>query len=244
MSNSKFFGDGADTGIRGVAVGIVTDNEDPNGMGRVKLQYPWREADDESYWARIATEMAADGYGTYFLPEVGDEVLVAFEDGDIHYPYVIGSLWSGEASPPVENEGDNDVREVKSRSGHAIDLDDTDGEEKVKIETSAGHTITLDDTGGSEKVTVEDKSGNNTIEMDSTSGEVSIEGSQKISLSAPQVEIEGSSEVSVSSDGKVSASSNGQMELSSSQMKLSSKGQLKMSSSGVVTIQGSLIQLN
>lgn len=245
MNNADLFGDGVDNRIRGVAVGIVTDNEDPNGMHRVKLQFPWRDSDDESYWARIATEMAADGYGTYFLPEVGDEVLVAFEDGDIHHPYVIGSLWSGNNSPPLENEGSNDVREVQSRSGHTIDLDDSKNEEKVTIETSAGHTITLDDTAGGETITVEDKTGNNTIELDSVKGEVSISGSNKISLSAPTISIEGQGKVSVSANGTVSLSSKTKTEVASkAQLNLSSNGMMGIDSAGPLTIRGAIIQLN
>lgn len=191
----------SDGGLRGVAVGIVTDNEDPEGMGRVKLTFPWRDVDDESYWARIAVPMAGDDRGTYFLPEVDDEVLVAFDDGDIRYPYVIGALWNGQQSLPAENEGNNDVRKIRSRSGHELVFDDSDTEANVEITTDGGHTITLNDSSGSEKVTIEDSSGSNTIEFDATQGSLSLEAGAKLSVEAPQIELSGDGNIKIESSG-------------------------------------------
>ncbi len=84
----------------GVAAGIVTNNQDPDGLGRVRIRFPWLSDDNETDWARIATMMAGSGRGSFFLPEVGDEVLVAFEHGDINHPFVIGMLWNGVDTPP------------------------------------------------------------------------------------------------------------------------------------------------
>lgn len=203
---------GGSVEMRGVAVGIVADNDDPEDMGRVKLRFPWRGVDDESYWARIAVPMAGKDMGTYFLPERGDEVLVAFDDGDIRHPYVVGALWNGEQTPPEKNDGNNDVRKVKSRSGHEVVLDDADGEEAVEVKSQAGHRIALDDKSGSEKVTVEDKSGSNKIEFDATKGSLSIEGSSKISVEAPQIEIK--------SDGNATVEAGGMLTLKGAVIKL------------------------
>lgn len=193
--------DGADGRLRGVAVAIVSENDDPEGMGRVKLTYPWRDVEDESYWARIAVPMAGDDRGTYFLPEKDDEVLVAFDNGDIRHPYVIGSLWNGQQSPPADNEGSNDIRKIRSRSGHELVFDDADAEASVEITTAGGHTITLDDASGSETVTIEDNSGSNTIEFDATQGSLSIEAGATLSIEAPQIEIAGSGSVRIESSG-------------------------------------------
>src|SRR5215472_353851 len=104
--------------IYGVVVGIVTNNQDPDGMGRVKVKFPWLSDQDESWWARIATVMAGSSRGSYFLPEVNDEVMVAFEHGDVRFPYVLGALWNGKDSPPTTNsDGKNSIRLIKSRSG-------------------------------------------------------------------------------------------------------------------------------
>lgn len=199
--------------IEGVAVGVVTDNEDPEGMGRVKLEFPWRDASDESYWARIATTMAGEDMGTYFLPEVGDEVLVGFENGDVSHPYVLGALWNGKQTPPEDNaDGENDVRQVKSRSGHVLTFDDDDTKGKVEIETSAGHRIVLDDSSGGEKITIEDKSGQDTIEFDAVSSSLSIEAGATLSIEAPQVE--------VSADGNMTLDAAGMLTLKGAVIKL------------------------
>lgn len=232
--------------ISGVVTAKVTDNEDPKGLGRVKVTYPHRDSDDESPWARVATEMASSEYGTFFLPEVGDEVLVAFEDGDVHHPFVLGSLYNGQRAPNEDNgNGDNDVRQVKSRSGHVLDFDDTDGEEMVKIETSAGHVIKLEDESGSEKVTIEDQSGSNSITLDSSSDEVSIEAGQTLSLSAPTIELSAQDEVSVSSEATVNVDGKGQVNVSSKgQLNVESNGMMGVKSTAILTLEGSLIQIN
>lgn len=213
MSGPEFLRDEGDGGIRGVAVGIVTDNKDPEDMGRVKLSYPWREADDESYWARIATPMAGEDRGTYFLPEEGDEVLVAFDGGDIHHPYVLGALWNGEEKPPEDNaDGNNDVRKIRSRSGHEIVLDDSEAEGKVEITTSGGHRIVLDDSATGSKIAIEDGD-QNEIVLDSTKGAIEISSATKLSLDAPMIELKGS-------------------------------GNVKIDAAGILTLKGSLININ
>lgn len=130
----------------GVVTAVVTNNQDPDGLNRVKVRFPWLGDDDESHWARVATPMAGNGRGLYLLPEVDDEVLVAFEHGVVEYPYVIGSLWNGKDRPPESNaDGKNNMRTLKSRSGSIIRLNDTDGSEKVEIiGANGGASIVLD----------------------------------------------------------------------------------------------------
>jgi uncharacterized protein involved in type VI secretion and phage assembly len=201
MSVPEFIGDGRDGGVRGVAVGVVTNNEDPEGLARVKLSFPWRDAADESYWARIATPMAGDGRGTYFLPEVGDEVLVAFEDGDIAHPYVVGALWNGVDAPPADNaDGSNDLRLVRSRGGHELVFDDADGG-GIEIVTNAGHRIVLDDTGGGETLRIEDASGENHLEFDAAGGSVTLTAATSVSVSAPELTLSGDGNVTIESSG-------------------------------------------
>jgi uncharacterized protein involved in type VI secretion and phage assembly len=232
--------------MTGVVTGKVTDNEDPKGLGRVKVTYPHRDSDDESRWARVATEMASSGYGTFFLPEVGDEVLVAFEDGDIHYPYVVGSLYNGQRPPNESNgDGDNDIRQIKSRGEHVLEFDDDDSEPLVKLETSAGHVIKLEDKSGSEKVTIEDKSGSNSVTMDTANNEVSIEAAQTLSLSAPTIELSADSEVNISSNAKVNMEGNAEVNVSSKgNLNVESNGMMGVKSTAILTLEGSLIQIN
>jgi len=152
--------------IYGVVIGIVTNNRDPKKLGRVKVKFPWLSDKDESNWARIATLMAGNRQGTYFLPEVNDEVLVAFERGDVHFPYILGALWNGKDKPPTPNDdGKNNVRVIQSRSGHRIRLNDENGKEKIEII---------------------DKSGKNSLVFDTEKNAIAITSSQDITLFASQ----------------------------------------------------------
>ncbi len=131
--------------LLGVVVGVVTNNQDPDGMGRIKVKFPWLNDQDESHWARICSLMAGKGRGAYFLPEINDEVLLAFEHGDRRCPYVLGALWNGKDAPPTTNsDGKNDVRLIQSRSGHVIRLNDADGKETIEILDKNGNSITFD----------------------------------------------------------------------------------------------------
>lgn len=102
----------------GVVIGIVTNNRDPDGLHRVKLRFPWLGAEDESNWARVATPMAGPGRGFYALPEVDDEVLVAFDHGNVDHPYVVGSLWNGQDAPPEDN-GNGSATVAMRKLSHA-----------------------------------------------------------------------------------------------------------------------------
>jgi uncharacterized protein involved in type VI secretion and phage assembly len=187
-----------DTRFYGVAVGQVTSNQDPRGLGRVKLKFPWWSDNDESHWARIACFMAGPERGAFFLPEVDDEVLVAFEHGDIHRPYVIGALWNGQAKPPADNaNGNNDVRLIKSRSGHLIRLDDTEGSEKIEII----------DKEGTNSITIDSKQNTVTIKADK---DMVIEAPRgKISLTAQKIEIKSSADTKVQAQANMDVKASG-----------------------------------
>lgn len=245
MNDQHHDREGTARDIAGVRIGIVRDNEDPEHLGRVRVEFPWRDDTDESYWARIATDMTGDGYGTYYLPEVEDEVLVGFENGDIHNPIVIGSLWNGNRKPPEDNaDGDNDIRAIVTRGGHRIEFDDDDGEAHVRIETNAGHRILLDDAKGDESISIEDKSGN-AIEMDSVGNEVEISANETLRLAAPTIELSADAEVSIESSGKVDVSGDAQTSVSSKgQLDLESNGLMGIDATGPLTIRGAIIQLN
>jgi phage protein D/phage baseplate assembly protein gpV len=131
----------------GVAVGRVMNNADTEGLGRVTLSLPWFSDTNETEWVSCAVPMSGLGAGTYFVPEVGEQVLVAFEHGDISKPFVIGSLWSAKRPAPAKNaDKRNDIRLIKSRAGHTITFDDG-AAPKVVIEDAGGNKITLSNTG-------------------------------------------------------------------------------------------------
>jgi len=148
--------------VYGVVVGIVTNNQDPENMHRVKVRFPWLSQDVESNWTRVAASMAGNGRGVYFLPEVDDEVLVAFEHGRVDHPYVLGCLWNGRDTPPENNnDGENNHRTIKSRSGHVVRLNDAAGKETIEII---------------------DKSGNNKIVVNTADNSIIIEARADITI--------------------------------------------------------------
>lgn len=174
----------------GVTVGLVTNNQDPDKLGRVKVRFPWLSDEEESHWARVLTPMAGNGRGLYFLPEVDDEVLVAFEHGLMEFPYVLGALWNGKDAPPETNDdGENNIRVIKSRSGHIIGLDDTDGEEKIEIIDQSGNNY----------ITIE--TAKNTITITSAK-DVVIEAKQgTLKLDAKNIEITSSAKTNLQAKG-------------------------------------------
>jgi phage protein D/phage baseplate assembly protein gpV len=153
-------------------VGLVTNNKDPKGWGRVKVKFPTLTMKDESHWARVVGLGASDDRGFYCLPEIDDEVLVGFEHGDIHRPYIVGGVWNGkdktvETVDDTIKNGKVRLRTIKTRTGHTIQfveeddmgskagiyiktigghrIDINDSEEFIKIKTNGGHSIKMDD---------------------------------------------------------------------------------------------------
>lgn len=179
--------------IAGVVAGIVTNNQDPDGLGRVKLKFPLLSDNNETDWVRMATLMGGPDRGSFFLPEVDDEVLVAFEQGDINHPYVIGALWNGLDKPPEGNsDGKNNIRKFTSRSGHEIIFNDNSDQqqEKVEIRTKAGHQVVLDDSAGGEKIEIRDKTGSNSIVIDSVQNSITMESAMQLKIKSQMIEIE------------------------------------------------------
>ena len=184
--------------INGVAIGIVKENQDPDNMGRIQVELPHWESVGVTHWARVAAPMAGAGMGMYFLPEIGDEVLVAFENGMLDNPYVIGSLWNGVDKPPENNDGKNNIRVIKSRSGHSVIFDDNaeGSSEKLIISSAAGHCITLDDSSGGERISVVDKSGNK-ITLDAAQNAIALECAGQFTVKANSVTMEAQTTIDI-----------------------------------------------
>jgi len=196
---------GAGERFFGVAIGVVTNNKDPEGLGRVKTSLPWMADQVESDWARVVTPMAGPSRGLYFLPEVNDEVLVAFEHGNPDTPYVLGGLWNGKDKPPGSNsDGKNDLRIIKSRSGNQIRFSDTEGDAKIEIIDSSGqNTIVI-------------RAKDNSITM-TASGDITIQGPQgTLKLSGKSVEIAASTTVKIEASQGMDVKAAGQLNIKGS----------------------------
>lgn len=174
--------------LAGVYPALVRDVQDPENQGRVRIELPWlgRDAANAQAWARLATLMAGKARGTWFIPEVGDEVLVAFQGGDASRPVVIGALWNGQDAPPETMNAQNDIRAITSRAGHRLLFDDTAGATKVEVETAGGHRLTLDDAGGG-TVTLEHMNGAKVVIT--AAGNVEITANAQVKVDASQVNV-------------------------------------------------------
>ena len=200
MIDPDLFNDRTEGRIYGVVIGIVTNNQDPDGLGRIKVRFPWLSGEVESNWARVAAPMAGNGRGLYTLPEPEDEVLVAFEHGSAEHPYVLGALWNGKDKPPVSNDdGDNNVRVFKSRSGHVVRLDDTAGAEKIEIMDGAGTESLVFDTAASTITLTADMD----VVIESKNGTLKLTGKNGVEITSPggPGKLETQGELNVTSSG-------------------------------------------
>lgn len=150
--------------IYGVVIGVVTNIEDDEHLGRVKVKFPWLSDSVESHWARMASPMAGAQRGVFFLPEVEDEVLVVFEHGLVSRPYILGALWNATDKPPVTSDADNKIRSITSKSGSVIEFTD-------------------DEKNGS-KITIADKARKNTIVINAKENTMTITVEGDLSIAA------------------------------------------------------------
>lgn len=176
----------------GIVIGVVSSLDDDASLGRIRVRYP-HLGNVESDWARLSAPMAGAQRGAFFRPEVGDEVLVAFEHGDPRRPYILGSLWSQTDQPPPD-DGDktsNNWRFIRSRSGHIILLDDTPGKEKIElIDKDGKRRIIIDSASSPAKITVIAEIGD--IDLKAPQGKISIEAQEINVKASTSLNLEGS----------------------------------------------------
>jgi uncharacterized protein involved in type VI secretion and phage assembly len=173
----------------GTYVALVSDVHDPDGLGRVKVTLPWApDSDGASFeaWARVATLMAGKKRGTWFIPDVDDEVLVAFGHGDPRQPYVLGALWNGVDPPPesMDGRGRNTKKVIRSRNGVTVTLDDEDGREQFVVQTPGGQRLTLKDGPGA--IEAVDSSGNS-VKLEPSG--ITVNSSATVTIQATQVKV-------------------------------------------------------
>ena len=174
----------------GVYMALVTDVQDPDGLGRVRVRLPWAtDPDGDAYeiWARLATMMAGSNRGSWFIPEPDDEVLIAFEGGDPRSPIVIGALWNGVDSPPEQMDDNNNIRSITSRSGIRVAFDDSDGGVQFTVETPGGQKIVCSDTPASMELS--DSNGNRMM-MDASG--ITLDTGANVTINATMLKVSAS----------------------------------------------------
>ncbi len=157
--------------IPGVVTGIVKSLDDPDGQGRIELEFRGLPEAPDSGWAPIAVPLAGKSRGMYFMPEKEDEVLVAFERGDFDHPYVIGYLWNGVDTPP---ETDPENRIIFTPGKHTLRFEDKN--QKIILQSAGGHSLVIDDDA--QTVTLQTSKGQ-MITLDDSAGSITLSGGQR-----------------------------------------------------------------
>jgi len=254
--------------ILGVVVGIVVDNKDPEGYYRIKVKYPWvsessdkytttpDEEDFRSTWCRIANFMAGHNRGSFWLPEVDDEVLIAFEHGDVRRPFVMGSLWNGEDKTYHANQaqdGKNWFRSIRSRSGHMLQFVDKkdDKVERIILQTKvaegkevaeptgrAGHRLVLDQSSDVDQIELYDHTNEHYILIDTKAKKITIEcktgdmllkAEKTITMECKDLVVKASGSIKQESGGATTTKAGADMNIEAS---------------GTLTAKGATIKLN
>lgn len=177
----------------GVVEGLVVEIE-KEGEGRVKVAFPWLDRETRSEWCRVSHLYAGAGFGALFVPEEGTEVVISFIHGDMRQPIILGGLYNGQ-DKPTHRPDNKDHKVIRTRAGHQLLFDDTDGEHKIEIKDSGE---------------------NNHILIDTQEGQITVTASGgKLVLQANEIEINAESSVTVNGQS-VSVTAGGEMSLSAS----------------------------
>jgi phage baseplate assembly protein gpV len=182
--------------VYGVVLAQVISNFDATGQGRVQLRLPWLPGVEP--WARVAVFSAGSGHGAFFIPQSGDEVLVAFNHGDVEEPFVLGSLWNGQDTPPARGATDPvSKRIIRTPLGHELRFDDQ--EQTVTIETNTHQRVKL--TPRQIELVAGDGAAKITLEA---SGRIVVQASTAIDLKAPRITLDGTTlELKASASAKL-----------------------------------------
>ena len=229
----------------GLMIGLVTNNKDPDGYGRVRVKFPSESQDVESAWARVATFAAGNGHGASFMPQIDTEVVVMFEGGDRRRPVVLGSLWNGKDKPSLATDAflkQNTVVQwqVRTASGQTLTFDESEeGTANVSIALPGKNTrLYL----GKDKVEL--WADQKDIEVKTGQASVLLKDGKDIIIKAMNITIEATQSLklaglSVEVAGKTTAKVEGQ-----SALELKGGGSAKLSASGITEVSGALVKIN
>ncbi len=251
--------DTGDNRIFGVVIGLVAQNYSKDMPGRVCVTVPTRDKGaNELKWARVAMPSGGSGWGQYFLPEVGDQVLLVFEQGNIEKPYVIGCI-PKDSDEILKKSVDekNQYKKIVTKNGNQLYFEDNkegSGEkDKIRLVTAKeSHRIELDNENS--MITLSDKDGKNCIKLDTKEGNMEITAAKTLTIKVGEkveIKLDGSAgEISVKAtkhaetlQSELSMNANSALKLTASTLEASAKGSLKLSSSGAVTISGTPIKI-
>ena len=218
---------------------VVMENADPEGLGRIRVQFPWQKIMGEmTPWIRIVTPHAGSEKGFHFIPEINEEVLIGFEGGNAEHPYMLGSLYNGSGKAGAFKSDVNAIKAIRTRSGHTIALNDTDGEEKIEIYDNDGSIIIFDTQkksltiNASETINIGAKNIHLVAEKNITlKAKGNIETASEVDtniLSTGNTVIQSTGDIEVNSDGAVAIEATSDAELKGQRVSVEGKTEAKL----------------
>jgi phage baseplate assembly protein gpV len=244
--------------IPGVAQAIVTNAKDPLNLCRVKVKFPWLSDTYESDWARTVQLSAGNGYGSVMMPEVGDEVLVAFEQGDLRRPYLIGGLYNGKDKPPT---GDPDLidassgkvnrRSFVSRTGHTLSFAEKEGASDGILLSTAGDKYVIELSKKNQKVTI-NADGSIEIEAKGGGGAIKVTASGDLALKARKISVKADSGIEIDGGAgnvdvkgvQVSAKGTAKLSMEAATISVNASATAELKGGAMVNVQGALVKIN
>jgi uncharacterized protein involved in type VI secretion and phage assembly len=237
---------------------MVTDNHDPKGLGRIRVKFHWMNGAEKTPWIRVTSPHGGGGKGMFFIPEVGEEVIIGFEGDSPIKPYVIGTVYHGKASNTYSNGG-NDVKALQTRSGNKVIMNDKDG--SVFVEDKDGNSMLIDGAGN---ITVKS---NKTVLIDATeeitlkTKKITMVAEDEITMTSKKFDgqlsetstlfgknennVMSSKEVNVGSDNKVSIGGSKQVDIyGGKKLALDSEGTIEANGLVNTSIAGGQVKLN
>ena len=241
-----------DTVINGIMIGVVIENNNKKFPGMVRVQVPTR--DDKRnilQWMKVISVMSGKTWGGYFIPEIGEEVVIAFEDGNINNAYVIGSIFKNDSEILSQNYTEENFKKIFITKGkNQILIDDETDKQKVLVNTNSGQSIEINDED--KLISITDKQKKNLIEMKTEDGVINIKSESKLTIDINGTKIEISGDTgkiimkadSINIEAEQSINIKGQtIKMSSSNFNVNSSGSAKVNSDGMVQIKGNVVKL-
>ncbi|MBQ7677900.1 MAG: hypothetical protein IJT32_06675 [Lachnospiraceae bacterium] len=237
--------------IPSVTTGVVKQNHEDEHPGMVKVDYfLGQEGKNVSGWVPVVSPYAYNDCGLYLLPEVGAEVVIAFNMGDRNCPMVIGSLWNTKNAREKDiAKKDNPTKRFKTKGGSVVEFSDEKDKEKITIQTPKETSIKIEDEN--ETVTVADKDKKNSIIINIKDGSVSIKADKKVEMETGSSKVTlDSSGVTIKGDAINVEASNGltlkgtTVKVDGTQTTVSGSSKTDVTSSGVTSVKGSMVKLN
>lgn len=232
----------------------VKENNDPEQLGRVRVQFYWQENNEMTPWIRVLQTHSGKDKGFYFIPEIGDEVLVSFEQGHPDHPFVVGSLYHGKTKPSKWADKDNNFKAIKTKSGNELYFSDAPGKEEIRLVNKDAQNEISMSLNGEGKITIKTKG-----KLEISAKEIIMEAQETISMRSGKGTSMEMQSMNVQSQQSIALKSGQETSLESQKVKmeattldmqanatatLKASASLKIESSGEAAVKGALVRIN